>query len=83
MGCGGCGGNKVVRGAVGVGKAVLGIDRAAPEVRAQRLAICRGCDHFKPHNSRFADSLSRCAECDCVIHLKVKVAGETCPVGKW
>lgn len=89
MGCG-CGkAKKIVAGAAGVAKAALGIDKAAPEVAAARLDVCRECPQASKNGAaKFAKfkgltTLSRCAACSCVIHLKVKVAGEKCPEGKW
>lgn len=48
----------------------------APEpVREQRLAICEACEFFDANQRR-------CTKCGCG-GLKVHLATERCPVGKW
>lgn len=88
MPCTGCG-STVIAGAGRAGKALLGIDRAKPEVTRERLEVCRACPEStrskKPKHkpSGGLTTLSQCLRCRCVIHLKAKVAGEKCPLGKW
>jgi Family of unknown function (DUF6171) len=40
----------------------------------ERLAICNSCDRLKN---------GRCQECSCIVALKVRLATEKCPIGKW
>ncbi len=49
--------------------------KVAPEVYQERLEICHGCEH---HNR----ACGRCRKCGCAI-LKLWVATERCPIGKW
>jgi hypothetical protein len=75
--------SEVIAGASGFAKAVLGVDRAAESVRSARVEACRGCDRRADRDGGGLKVLSRCRECGCYIGLKVKVAGETCPLGRW
>ena len=52
--------------------------RASPEVRTTRYAACSACP---AKETMFG--LDSCAECKCVIGLKVFVIAATCPRGKW
>jgi hypothetical protein len=63
-----------LRGAVGLAKARLGIDKAPPRVVALRREVCMLC----PQRLGWL-----CAECKCIIHEKTKVASERCPLGVW
>ncbi len=38
------------------------------------LAVCRVCDRYDGR---------RCAVCGCVMAVKARMAGTTCPLGKW
>lgn len=49
---------------------------ASSEVAADRTAVCGGCDRlFKPTWT--------CKECGCFMKIKVRVAGQHCPLHKW
>ena len=42
----------------------------------ERFKTCRNCEHlFKPTNS--------CKKCGCFIHLKARLANQSCPINKW
>jgi hypothetical protein len=64
----------LVRGAVGVAKAALGVQAAPDETVRARWAECLACD---------SHDAGRCTACGCFTGAKVRVAGETCPRGKW
>lgn len=64
----------IFRGAVGVAKAVTGIGAASQTDYQARWAICLACDQ---HDA------GRCRTCGCFTGAKVRVAQESCPVGKW
>jgi hypothetical protein len=66
--------SNLVRGAVGVAKAAMGIGAASPQDYQARWAICMACDQ---HDA------GRCRTCGCFTGAKVRVAQESCPVGKW
>jgi hypothetical protein len=64
----------LVRGAVGVAKAALGVQPAPSEVVRARWAACLACaDH----------DCGRCMACGCFTGAKIRVAGESCPRGVW
>jgi len=42
----------------------------------KRRAICNGCDRRNPR-------LDKCRVCGCLLNLKIKLAQEECPEGKW
>ena len=50
--------------------------RSAEELHEARLAICRGCEFFKPKTER-------CGKCGYFMKLKTKLENAKCPVGKW
>lgn len=64
----------LVRGAVGVAKAALGVQAATDEVVRARWAACLACD---------AHDCGRCTACGCFTGAKVRVASEACPRGVW
>lgn len=66
---------KMLAGAVGRFVASGG-ERATPDERARRLAICGGCEHFDAGGRR-------CRLCTCYMPLKARLATEHCPVEKW
>lgn len=51
-----------------------GVERAAPEEQARRLAICGGCEFLRG---------GRCLKCGCVTDWKTRLAAWHCPVDKW
>lgn len=64
----------MVRGAVGVAKAALGVQAASEADTRARWAFCQQCDQH---------DCGRCNACGCFTGAKVRVAGESCPLGKW
>ena len=64
----------ISNGAVGIGKAILGIDRASEETIKERWDICQSCEFYKHW---------RCQACSCIVSMKIKIAGESCPKQKW
>jgi len=65
---------RIKSGAIGVGKAILGIDRADGATIAYRKSVCKGCPRFRG---------SLCLECGCALAMKQVVKSERCPIGKW
>lgn len=47
---------------------------AESDMSRRRLDICRGCDKWKG---------GTCSICGCFTSLKVRLAAEACPIGKW
>jgi hypothetical protein len=64
----------LVRGAVGVAKAALGVQAAPTEVVRARWAACLACEDH---------DCGKCSACGCFTGAKVRVAGESCPRGAW
>lgn len=87
MSCGGC--SKIVKGAIGLTKSALQIDRAEPEVIQSRRDICRECEHatrnpkFITKESKGLTNFSQCRKCSCFIAPKTTLREQSCPLGKW
>lgn len=47
-----------------------------PDIRENRLTICRGCDKFMPLTSQ-------CSECGCYMNYKTQICAAECPIKKW
>jgi hypothetical protein len=58
------------KGAVGLTKVALGVDRAEDSLISQRRKVCEACEHLKG---------GTCVLCGCWYSQKVKLAGEQCP----
>jgi len=41
----------------------------------KRFATCKDCIFLKDNN--------QCRKCGCMMNVKVKVKGASCPIGKW
>ncbi len=61
-------------GAVGLSKALLGIDRAPDELIQERWEICQKCEFYR---------MWRCTKCGCIASQKAKVLSEKCPENFW
>ncbi|MCC7408332.1 MAG: hypothetical protein IT442_09680 [Phycisphaeraceae bacterium] len=68
-----CRGNPI-KGAVGLAKAYLGLDKADDATARRRWETCTACEHF---------DLGLCRLCGCHLSAKVHIASEACPQGKW
>ena len=66
--------NKLIRGATGLVKSILGIGLSTQEVITNRKIICDSCE-FKEG--------SKCGKCGCWLAHKTRVAEESCPMGYW
>jgi hypothetical protein len=71
---------RLFRGAVGITKAVLGIQTLRPLEVYRRREICRTCEFFNSSKRGFTD---RCSKCGCFLTAKTVLEEERCPVGKW
>jgi hypothetical protein len=57
--------------------AATGVEQTVtPEIKAERLSICFGCD-------RLNKTLQQCKECGCFVRAKSNFKQEKCPLGKW
>lgn len=81
--------NVIVSGTIGVGKAILHIDRTADDVIKQRLDKCRVCPNATRNNDKKYEinggltNFSFCTKCNCNILMKTKVNEQKCPIGTW
>ena len=67
----------IFRGAVGLSKWLLRLDRPAARVATDRLRVCRQCPE------RVSGVIGTCRLCGCVLRAKVTIRAEKCPAGKW
>ena len=59
-----------------VNHAMNSFQSVSADVKAQRIMICEGCEHYNSESTR-------CDECGCFINIKAGWASERCPIGKW
>lgn len=64
----------LLKGIVGITKAITGVGAASEEQQSSRYRICIECPK---------DNRGMCGECGCVIAAKIRNASEACPIGKW
>ena len=64
----------LVRGVIGVAKALTGVERPSPGAVEERRRSCLACPALR---------FQMCTECKCAAFLKVLVASESCPRGRW
>lgn len=69
--------------ALSFGKAIArhvasGLKETTSEQYAERLAVCEGCDQFKPNAGK-----PSCRKCGCSLPSKLRWASERCPLGFW
>lgn len=67
---------RVATGAAGLAAEALGVGKADRATAAARWAVCSTCVRF---------DLGKCAAkgCGCHLSAKVRLARETCPLGRW
>ena len=51
-------------------------DRTPHDQKAERLAICRACDHY-------SKTTTQCGICGCFMPIKTSLPHAECPIGKW
>jgi hypothetical protein len=66
---------KAAMGVLSTGKLV-----AAPDVRAERMAVCKACPNFQASNDALG---ARCIACGCFLKAKTALITQNCPKGKW
>jgi hypothetical protein len=71
--------SKLVRGAIGVARAVTGTGGADPQLVQDRWNICSRC----PQNQLSLGLVYKCNLCGCFTWAKVRNRDEKCPAGKW
>jgi hypothetical protein len=72
----------LARGAIGIAKATLGINRADPDTVERRRVICRECPEAAPCVGSIVRRC-KCNLCGCLIRAKTATADERCPGGRW
>ena len=50
------------------------VESGDTDMARKRLDICKACEHWDGH---------RCRKCGCFAALKVRLASQACPIGKW
>ena len=59
---------------------VVGVGVISDEEIKGRAEICKKCEFFEPLALR---GNGKCMKCNCNPALKIRIAEEECPVGKW
>lgn len=57
-----------------------GFATTPPEILADREATCRACDQW---DASALNATGRCRKCGCSTWAKLRMASESCPLGKW
>ena len=57
-----------------------GFSATPPETLAAREATCRACDQW---DAAALNGTGRCRKCGCSTWAKLRMATESCPIGKW
>ena len=57
-----------------------GFAATPPEILAEREATCRACPEWDAAALR---GTGRCRKCGCSTWAKLRMATESCPLGKW
>ena len=57
-----------------------GFKKTDPETLVLRESICRQCDFW---NAQSVNKTGRCRVCGCSTWAKLRMASESCPIGKW
>ena len=73
---------RLVRGAIGISKSMLGMGVAPPNVQKKRMELCQECPkavRCAPH----APPVCFCKACGCYLKHKTRLKSERCPMGKW
>jgi hypothetical protein len=71
--------------AASLGKALInwttsGFAPTPPDILAARESTCRACDEW---DAAAMGGTGRCAKCGCSTWAKIRMASESCPLGKW
>jgi hypothetical protein len=57
-----------------------GFSPTPPEILATREATCRACPEWA---ATALNATGRCRKCGCSTWAKIRMASESCPLGKW
>jgi hypothetical protein len=57
-----------------------GFQTTPPEILAEREATCRTCPEW---DAQALNKTGRCRKCGCSTWVKLRMATERCPIGKW
>lgn len=69
----------------GIKNAVF-IKEEVEKVAAERIALCKGCEHYSPNviaagGGPFARKDAFCVDCGCNMYLKTRAMSAFCPLG--
>ena len=73
---------RLVRGASGISRSVIGIGLASSVVQRRRMEICQPCKEAV-RCVPYAPQVCKCLQCGCFLKHKTRLAKERCPLGKW
>jgi len=73
------GARRIAHGAAGLAKAAAGLGKADGNVMMRRWAMCDSCRHAE----KFAGIVQTCGICHCMLRAKIRLADESCPIGRW
>lgn len=78
----------VQKGALGMAKVAMGVEKTDDAKIKQRLMKCQQCAHLKRVHKDIAvhadiGLADTCQVCGCFIRAKVRLQNEKCPDGKW
>lgn len=54
-------------------------ERSSDELYEKRMAICREC----PFHRDLPGGGLQCMKCGCIMNVKARFKGASCPIGKW
>jgi len=57
-----------------------GMPCVEPSVLEHRMDICKSCDQW---DAQALGGTGRCRKCGCSTWAKLRMATESCPIGKW
>lgn len=57
-----------------------GFQPTPPNIHAERLAQCKACPEW---DAQALKGTGRCKKCGCSTWAKLRMATESCPLGKW
>jgi len=78
-----CCAGKIIHGATGIARSMLGIGLAEPVVIEARRDACRLCPHSTKRECDGQILVRWCELCGCLIAHKSRLASEQCPDNRW
>jgi len=79
----------IMRGIRGIARSAANAEPVDDATLADRRRVCAHCDHATNRKNlahlgtAALSATSICRLCRCNVHLKTRLASESCPAGKW